>query len=84
MQSFVNDLLDLKQLKDGIFKKELEEFNPVEVFELVHSIFTPQADTKGVELKWTSKQMLPSLKGDKRRLLQVLINLVNNALKFTC
>ena len=39
MLSFVDDLLDYKQLKDGVFSLSATAFNPKEVIELIHDIF---------------------------------------------
>ena len=109
--SFVNDLLDLRCIKDGVFTLVSERFDPCETFSLVKNIFKRQAEVKGIDLSWeivnklpnllshqdtdensdsaqtsyisSDFDTLPQLLGDKRRLLQVLINLVKNALKFT-
>jgi len=43
MQTFVDDLLDLKQIKEGVMSLFNKVFDPNEVFELVHSIFSQQA-----------------------------------------
>ena len=50
MQTFVDDLLDLRQLKDGVFSLTLIVFNASLVIEQVCSIFTPQANSKGLDL----------------------------------
>lgn len=51
-QSFVNDLLDLGQLKNGVFALTKVAFQPSESFEMVVNIFSPQAAAKGVHLLW--------------------------------
>ena len=48
MQTFVDDLLDLQQIKDGVMKLAVGVFDPNEVLELVCTIFAPQAIAKGV------------------------------------
>jgi len=53
MQSFVEDLLDLRQVKDGVFKLVSAAFDPNYVFQLIHSIFLPEAQAKGVHLSWS-------------------------------
>lgn len=52
MQSFCNDLLDLRKLKDGIFSLQNEVFDPNKAFDLVCSIFSPQAQAKGISVTW--------------------------------
>ena len=44
MQTFVNDMLDLNQMKNGVFKLNNDLFSPIEVLELVCDIFMPQTD----------------------------------------
>ena len=70
-------------MKEGVLTLVQEVFDPNEVFELVCNIFSPQAESKAVKISWVPLKKLPRLIGDKRRLLQVLINLLKNALKFT-
>ena len=41
VQSFVEDLLDLRTMRDGVFTLVKEPFNPSEVIELVFSVFKP-------------------------------------------
>ena len=43
MQVFVGDLLDMRQLTDGVFSLTENEFNPNEIFDSVCNIFSPQA-----------------------------------------
>lgn len=51
MQTFIEDLLDLKLMREGIFSLHLMPFNPNETFELVKNIFDPQAKAKKIGLK---------------------------------
>ena len=50
MQSFVDDLLDLKMLREGTFKLNTAAFDPNKVISLVQRIFQPQADAKNILL----------------------------------
>ena len=52
MQSLVRDLLDVRQLKDGVFSLQKNLFNPNEVFDLVCNIFNPQSQLKKVNVSW--------------------------------
>lgn len=92
MQTFVDDLLDFRQIKDGVFTLAKKAFCPAESFQLVCDVFRPQTKIKRVKIGWKVMQAslmsqapksMPKLVGDERRLLQVLINLVRNAIKFT-
>ena len=44
MQTFVDDLLDLKQIKDGAFSLVKEVFDPNELLSFIKDIFEPQAE----------------------------------------
>ena len=61
VQSFVEDLLDLRTMRDGVFSLVQEPFNPSEVIELVFSVFKPQADAKNIKLDFQLVQNLPQL-----------------------
>jgi signal transduction histidine kinase len=80
----VNDILDVAKIEAG--KMELEE-TVVELPALlagVHTLFQAAATQKGVTLAFSiDAGVPPQIQGDPTRLRQVLINLVNNALKFT-
>ena len=85
LQSFVEDLLDLRQMRDGAFSLSSAPFDPNETFELICSSFEPQVQVKRVKLIFATAngQLLPKLVGDGKRFQQVVINLVKNAMKFT-
>ena len=50
MQTFVDDLLDLKQIREGVFSLFNESFDPSEAIELVCSVFDPQASAVGIKI----------------------------------
>lgn len=85
LSSFVDDLLDFQQIKDGVFTLTPKPFEPVKTFQLVCGMFAPQAEGKQVQILWKSDEQytLPhKINGDERRLLQVLINLVKISLHY--
>ena len=51
--TFVEDLLDMKQLQEGVFRLMKDPFNPGEVIELMEQIFQPQVTQKGIKLTST-------------------------------
>jgi signal transduction histidine kinase/ActR/RegA family two-component response regulator len=80
----VNDVLDFSQLQAGRITLQEEDFDLRETLGEALSAFTSQAHDKGVRLT-LDMQTTESLwvMGDRQRLLQVLSNLLANALKFT-
>ena len=81
--ALINDVLDLAKIEAGQLSLTLEDYALPDVVHSVVSATEGLANTKG--LKFTADIMsgLPTGHGDARRLSQVLLNLVGNALKFT-
>ena len=80
----VNDLLDFSRIESGKLMLEKTDFKLDDVLEKVASIVVGRAEEKHLELLLEVEPDLPTLiVGDPLRLEQVLINLVNNAVKFT-
>ncbi|MFT4542610.1 MAG: signal transduction histidine kinase/CheY-like chemotaxis protein [Planctomycetota bacterium] len=82
--SIVNDILDFSKIEAG--KLELEElrFDPRETVESVCDLLAQQAQEKGLEIASYVSPGVPNvLLGDPARLNQILLNFVNNAVKFT-
>jgi CheY-like chemotaxis protein/HPt (histidine-containing phosphotransfer) domain-containing protein len=82
--SLIDDILDISRLEAGKLEPEHIPFNPVMILDNVVSMLTPRAQEKGTALRVTMLSNVQRwFRGDPMRLRQVLINLVNNALKFT-
>jgi len=82
--SLVNDLLDRAQLEAGKLNLQNAAFSPQQLLDDLMSATLPIATAKKLELVTRIAPTLPStLQGDPQRLLQILINLVGNAVKFT-
>jgi PAS domain S-box-containing protein len=80
----INDILDFSKMEAGKLKAERTEFRLDEVIDNVITMLANRADEKGLELVVDASAHLPlALVGDPLRLNQVLINLLNNAIKFT-
>ena len=52
LQSFVEDLLDLRQIRDGDFSLMIDIFDPKEVIKMICLIFGPQTASKGIEISY--------------------------------
>src|SRR5215469_1988795 len=80
----VNDILDFSKIEAGKLNRENTEFELDQVLENLSSIVSQKVRDKSLEFLVAAQQNLPTvLIGDPLRLGQVLINLVNNAVKFT-
>ncbi len=80
----INNILDLSKIEAGKLELDRADFELRKVIEEVIDIVTPRAHEKGLELTHLVEPDLPAvLRGDPVRLRQILLNLVNNAVKFT-
>lgn len=80
----INDILDFSKIEAGRLEIETINFQLDEVMENVMNMVVVRAEKKGIKLLRVIGDDVPSaLVGDPFRLGQVLINLVNNAVKFT-
>jgi PAS domain S-box-containing protein len=80
----INDILDFSKIEAGKLDIERVPFNLADVLENLANVIGMKADEKGLELLYVEPPDLPmALVGDALRLSQVLLNLGNNAVKFT-
>ena len=79
----INDVLDISKIEAGQLTLALDDYSIEGIVETVVSSTGSLAQKKGIEIKSTVPRGLPAGRGDERRLSQVLLNLVSNAIKFT-
>jgi signal transduction histidine kinase len=79
----INAVLDLSKIEAGELKLDLADYSLANVVQTVHSAVEPLAADKKLTFKAEVAPVLPPGLGDERRLTQVLLNLVGNAIKFT-
>jgi signal transduction histidine kinase len=79
----INDVLDLSKIEAGQLVLELSDYCVQDIAQTVRSTLEPLAADKKLAFKVELAHELPPGRGDGRRLTQVLINLVGNAIKFT-
>jgi signal transduction histidine kinase len=79
----INDVLDLSKIEAGQLVLELSDYTIQDIAQTVRSTLEPLAADKKLAFKVEVASELPAGRGDSRRLTQVLINLVGNAIKFT-
>jgi signal transduction histidine kinase len=81
--ALINDVLDLAKIEAGQFMLSLDTYEIARLVRNVVEALQPLAHGKGLSLVATVADDMPAGYGDSRRLRQVLINLVGNAIKFT-
>ncbi len=82
--SIVNDILDFSKIEAGKLDMETIPFRMDEVMDNLANMTTIKARDKGLELRMETSSEVPNgLVGDPLRLGQILLNLTNNAIKFT-
>ncbi len=80
----LNDVLDLSKIEAGKLSLEPADFHLNAVLSKVCLLVAEQAKAKGLELVFDVNEQLPAaMHGDEMRLVQALLNLVGNAVKFT-
>lgn len=82
--SLINDLLDFSKVEAGKFVISEENYEPLDMVENLEPIFKNRIGDKKVRFETNIDSSLPKvLYGDGMRIRQIIINLVNNAIKFT-
>jgi signal transduction histidine kinase len=79
----VEDLLDMSRMTAGKLTLSHEDVDLVQVVQAAIETFRHAADRKRLTLDFEGEVALPSLRGDAKRLQQVVANLLGNAVKFT-
>src|SRR4029078_2281979 len=79
----INDVLDLSKIEAGQLVLALENYSLKDVVHGVYGAVETLAASKKLAFKVEMPKDLPAGRGDERRLTQVLLNLVGNAIKFT-
>lgn len=83
LSSLVNDLLDMTKLKNGRLKLALQPVNLAELAADVTATMRPLTDNKSQTLEMQVQPHLPAVYADRRRVEQVLNNLLSNAHRYT-
>ena len=83
LTEILNDVLDFSKIEAQKIELESEEFQLHIVIEDIVEMMSRKASQKGLELCCHFDDVPPVVKGDAGRVRQVLVNLINNAIKFT-
>ena len=84
LMALLNDILDLSRIEAGKLELETLAFDPVQIMHRTQTLFEQLASDKGIqiEVSWRGPSAAGYL-GDDNRLIQMLTNLVSNAIKFS-
>lgn len=83
LTSLINDVLDIAKMEAGKVEWQMQPIDPGELLDWATSSTSALFETNSLQLITEIDASLPQIIGDRNRLLQVLINLISNAVKFT-
>lgn len=82
--SIINDLLDTSKVESGMMELVCTDYRTASVFNDVRNMTMLKAESKGLELEFNIAPHFPAkLHGDEVRIRQIMLNLINNAIKYT-
>ena len=82
--SLINDILDVSKIESHKLEIIQTEYNLSSVINDIYTMVKPRADEKNLSLNFANNPEIPPLlKGDEIRIKQIIVNLVNNAIKYT-
>ncbi|KAK4344099.1 hypothetical protein RND71_037193 [Anisodus tanguticus] len=84
LATLINDVLDLSRLEDGSLQLDIDTFNLPALFREVLNLIKPIASVKKLFVTLSLSSDFPEyVIGDEKRLMQILLNVVGNAVKFS-
>ncbi|WP_292837426.1 PAS domain S-box protein [Nostoc sp. JL33] len=83
LTSLINDVLDIAKMEAGKVEWQMQPIDPSELLDWATNSTAGLFENNGLQLVSEIEPGLPQIVGDRNRLLQVLINLISNAVKFT-
>lgn len=83
LSMMVEDLLDFSRLSSSSFKYDKEKLDVVELSKQVHTQLFPRTQSQNIEFNFVTVYKEIPVFADKNRIKEVLINIIDNAIKFT-
>ncbi len=84
LMHLLNDILDVTRIEAGKVQMEMSEADPAQLAQVLESTYAAQAAQRGLTLRFEIDPDIPhKVLVDRKRALQILSNLVSNAIKFT-
>ncbi|MEC4675595.1 MAG: response regulator [Nitrospirota bacterium] len=79
----INDILDMSKIESGKIELDIREIDMKKIIASVTSTLKPSMDKKGLKLILDFDENLPPVYADEDKVMQILINLLSNSIKFT-
>jgi signal transduction histidine kinase len=83
LSKLVTEVLDLSRIDLGTMKFTIEDVDIIKQMEEIKNEMTQRVSKKGLKLYFNIDRKLPIIKTDKEKLMEILINLIDNAVKYT-
>lgn len=83
LSSLINDLLDISRMEAGKVLLNVREIDIEEIITQVITLTNPIIRDKSLQVIQSISEVLPKIMADKDKVMQVIINLISNAIKFT-
>lgn len=83
LTQLANEILDMVRMQSGKVQWHMDIVDMADVLRSAVKAMNPMTNSKGLLMETRIPEGLPSVKGDKNKLLQVMLNLISNAIKFT-
>ena len=81
--SLINDILDLSKIEAGRMELEVSEFNLPAALQNAMTLVRERAQNHGIAMELQVDPQIGEVRGDERKVKQILLNLLSNAVKFT-
>lgn len=83
LDSLIQDILDISRIESGTLKFITEKTNVIELLNETYEIMYSAANEKNITMTIDAHDILPLLEIDRERIRQVVMNLINNAIKYS-
>ncbi len=81
--NLINDILDLSKVEAGKMELDYKEFGLADKLKMVKNLLSPLADRKNIKIEIDVDKDLTTICADEARFIQIMYNLVDNAIKFS-
>jgi signal transduction histidine kinase len=81
--NLINDILDLSKIEAGKMELDYKNFELASNFNMIKNLLSPIADRKNIKIETDIDRELTSIRADEDKFIQIMYNLVDNAIKFS-